>query len=202
MKLCVGLTGGIGCGKSTVSKLFAEHGAGIIDTDVIAHQLTQSHGSCISAINAAFGSEYITKDGGLDRDKMRGLIFSDTIAKQRLELLMHPLIFEQAKLQIQQLQAKPYIILVVPLLLTSPAFLQPVQRILVVDCAEERQVKRVIERSRMNEIEVRAIIAQQTPRVVRLQHADDVINNDFNLGDLVEQVDFLHKFYSIKQNSN
>lgn len=202
MKLCVGLTGGIGCGKSTVSKLFAEHGAGVIDTDVIAHQLTQSHGSCISAIGAAFGSEYITSDGALDRDRMRKLIFSDAIAKQRLELLLHPLILEQAKLQIQQLQAKPYIILVVPLLLTSPAFLQLVQRVLVVDCTEERQVTRVIERNRMNEIEVRAIIAQQTPRVVRIQRADDLINNDSTLDRLAEQVDFLHKFYSRIQNSN
>jgi dephospho-CoA kinase len=202
MKLCVGLTGGIGCGKSTVSKLFAQHGAGIIDTDVIAHQLTQSHGLCISAVAETFGSEYITNKGALDRDKMRKLIYSDTIAKRRLEGILHPQILEQTKVQIQQLQTKPYIILVVPLLLTSSSFQQLVQRVLVVDCPEERQVTRVIERSHMNDIEVRAIIAQQTPRAARLQRADDVINNDSTLDSLAEQVAFMHQFYLTKQNSN
>lgn len=202
MSICIGLTGGIGSGKSTVAMLFAEHGAGIIDTDAIAHRLTQANGKAIPAIRAAFGDEYIADDGALDREKMRGLIFSDAAAKQRLELILHPLILEQAKLQLQQLQVKPYIVLVVPLLPESPAFRQLVQRVLVVDCDENTRVARVIGRSRMDEPEVRAIIARQTPRAERLQLADDVICNDGSLEGLAEQVTALHERYSNEQISN
>ena len=195
-KFVVGLTGGIGCGKSTVADLFAEHGAGIIDTDVIAHRLTQRGGEAIAAILAAFGKDYITDDGALDRAKMRGLIFSDAAAKQRLELILHPLILEQAKAQLQQLQGKPYVIIVVPLLPESPAFRRLVQRLLVVDCDESTQVKRVTGRSRMTAKEVRAIIAQQVPRAECLKLADDVIHNDDGLANLAEQVTDLHGRYS------
>ena len=202
MTLCIGLTGGIGCGKSTVAGLFAEHGAGIIDTDAIAHHLTQSGGDAIAAISAAFGKDYVTVDGELDRAKMRGLIFSDAAAKQRLELILHPLILEQAKQQLRLLQTKPYIIIVVPLLAESPSFRQLVQRVLVVDCDENTQVARVIGRSQMEEAEVRGIIAQQTPRAERLQIADDVIHNDAGMDSLAEQVSVLHERYSARQNSN
>lgn len=201
-RLCIGLTGGIGCGKTTVAGLFAEHGAGIIDTDAIAHRLTQSGGDAIAAIRATFGVGYITAEGSLNRDKMRGLIFSDAAAKHRLELILHPLILEQAKLQLQQLQDKPYIILAVPLLAESPAFRQLVRRILVVDCDEHAQVARVIGRSRMGEAEIRGIIAQQTPRAKLLRIADDVIHNDADLGSLAEQVTVLHVHYSAMQNNN
>jgi dephospho-CoA kinase len=201
MTLCIGLTGGIGCGKSTVAGLFAEHGAGIIDTDAISHYLTQSRGDAIAAIGAAFGREYIMDDGALDREKMRSLIFSNTEAKQRLEKILHPLIFEQAKAQMQQLQNKPYIIVVVPLLPESPAFRKLVQRVLVVDCEESSQVARVIGRSQMDEAEVRDIIAQQTPLAERLQLADDVIHNDAGMDSLAEQVSALHERYSAMQNS-
>jgi dephospho-CoA kinase len=197
---CVGLTGGIGCGKSTVAQLFAEHGAGIIDTDAIAHRLTQSGGDAIAAIRAAFGDDYITAEGSLNRDKMRGLIFSDAAAKKRLELILHPLILEQAKLELRRLQDKPYIILAVPLLPESPAFRQLAQRILVVDCDEHTQIARVIGRSRMGEAEIRGIIAQQTPRAERLRIADDVIHNDAGLDSLAEQVAVLHVHYSAMQN--
>jgi len=201
-RLIVGLTGGIGSGKSTVAKLFAEHGAGIIDTDAIAHYLTQADGEAIAAICAAFGNDYITDDGALDRARMRGLIFSDTAAKQRLERIMHPLIFEQAKLQLWQLQAKLYILVVVPLLPESRTFRQLVQRVLVVDCDENIQVARVIGRNRMSEPEVRSIIAQQTSRAERLQLADDVILNDAGLDNLAGQVAVLHEHYAKMQNSN
>lgn len=196
IKLCIGLTGGIGSGKSTVARLFAEHGAGIVDTDEIAHRLTPANGEAIAAIRAAFGNGYIKDDGALNREKMRGLIFSDAAAKRRLEGVLHPLILEQAKSQLQQLQAKPYIILVVPLLPESPSFLQLVQRVLVVDCNENTQVARVIGRSRINEAEIRAIITRQTPRAERLQLADDVIRNDGSLENLAEQVAVLHEHYS------
>ncbi|MEO8331345.1 MAG: dephospho-CoA kinase [Gallionella sp.] len=192
---CIGLTGGIGCGKSTVAGLFAKLGAGIIDTDMIAHRLTQAEGPAISAIRSAFGNDYIDADGALDREKMRRLIFSDGDAKQRLEKLLHPLILEQAKTQSQQLHTRPYIIIVVPLLPESPAFQRLTQRILVVDCTEDAQLARVIARSRMPEPEVRAIIAQQTPRLKRLELADDVIHNDAGMENLSAQVNYLHESY-------
>jgi len=201
-RLIVGLTGGIGSGKSTVAALFAEHGAGIVDTDIIAHQLTQAGGAAIEALRAAFGNGSLTDDGALDRAKMRGLIFSDAAAKQRLEQILHPLIFEQAKLQLRQLQDKPYILVVVPLLPESRSFRQLVQRVLVVDCDEDTQIARVIARSRMTEEEVRAIIARQTSPAERLRLADDVIRNDATLDSLASQVAVLHERYAKMQNSN
>ena len=202
MSICIGLTGGIGSGKSTVAKLFAEHGAGIIDTDAIAHHLTQADGEAIAAIQAAFGNDYLTGNGALDREKMRGLIFSDAAAKQRLEQILHPLIFEQAKAQLRQLQAKPYILVVVPLLPESRTFRQLAQRVLVVDCDENTQVARVIGRNLLTEDEVRAIIARQTPRAERLLLADDVIHNDTGLDSLAGRVAVLHERYAKMQNNN
>ena len=202
MSLIVGLTGGIGSGKSTVAELFAQQGAGLIDTDVIAHHLTRANGNAIAAIRAAFGKEYITEAGALDRTKMRGLIFLNVAAKQQLERILHPLILEQAKTQLQQLKTKPYIIMVVPLLPESPAFRQLTQRVLVVDCDENTQVARVIARSRMSETEVRNIVAQQTPRAERLQLADDVIHNETARDNLAAQVKVLHAKYLRMQNSN
>ena len=202
MSLIVGLTGGIGCGKSTVANLFAKFGAGIIDTDIIARRLTEAGGEAIAEICADFGDDYISADGALNRAKMRRLIFLDIAAKQRLELTLHPLILEQAKVQLQPLQTRPYIILVVPLLAESPAFRQLVQRILVVDCNADTQVARVTARSQMDAAEVRSIIAQQTPRAERLQLADDIIHNDVGLDSLAEQVAVLHEQYSAMQNNN
>ena len=202
MSRIIGLTGGIGSGKSTVAAMFEGHGAGIIDTDIIAHRLTQAGGEAIAAIRAAFGNDYITDGGALDRAKMRSLIFSDAAAKQRLEQILHPLIFEQAKVQLRQLQSKPYILVVVPLLPESRNFRQLVQRVLVVDCDEAIQIARVIGRSRMTEGEVRAIIARQTMREERLRLADDVIRNDALLESLERQVAVLHERYSNMQNSN
>lgn len=196
MSFVVGLTGGIGSGKSTVASLFAEHGAGIIDTDVIAHRLTQADGAAIAAIRTAFGNDYITDDGKLDRAKMRGLILSDAAAKQRLEKILHPLILEQARAQLQRLQMKPYIIIVVPLLPESPAFRKLVRRVLVVDCDENIQIERVIGSGRMTDAEVRAVIERQTPRAERLQLADDVIHNEAGLENLTGQVAVLHERYS------
>lgn len=196
MSLIVGLTGGIGSGKSTVAGVFAKLGAGIVDTDVIAHRLTQAQGVAISEIRSAFGNEYIRDDGALHRDKMRGLIFSDAAAKQRLELILHPLILEQAKIQLQQLHSEPYNIVIVPLLPESIAFQQLVQRILVVDCAEDTQLARVVGRSQMSAAQVRSIIAQQTPRVERLKLADDVIDNDADMDRLNAQVTTLHQRYA------
>ncbi|MCG6933652.1 MAG: dephospho-CoA kinase [Gallionella sp.] len=201
MVFCVGLTGGIGCGKSTVAELFAGHGAGIIDTDAISRQLTNSGGQAIAAIRAEFGNDYITAEGSLDRIRMRKLIFADADAKRCLEQILHPLILEQARLQLDRLQDRPYVIIVVPLLPESPAFQKLSQRILVVDCGENTQIARVSRRNRMSEAEVRAIIAQQTPRDQRLRIADDVIHNDAGLDSLAERVAALHRNYSSMQSS-
>lgn len=200
-KLCVGLTGGIGCGKSTVADIFKKLGAGIIDTDEIAHHLTQTQGAAIPAIRLTFGSEYINNDGKLNRDKMRELIFSDTTAKQKLETILHPLILEQTKAQLQQLHTMPYIIIVVPLLLESAAFQQLIQRILVVDCDKDTQIARVIARNDMDKFEIENIIVQQTTPAVRLKLADDVIHNDgdTDMDSLTSQVTALHEYY-LKRN--
>ncbi len=199
-KLIVGLTGGIGCGKSTIAAMFAKHGAGIIDTDEIAHRLTQAGGAAIPAIRAAFGVDYVGMDGALDRAKMRALVFSDAAARQKLERLLHPLILEQAKVRLLEMKECPYVIVVVPLLPASPEYRRLTQRVLVVDCDERTQIERVVRRSRLTEAEVRAIIAAQTPRAERLQLADDVILNEGGLDGLAEQVFVLHRRYG--QNSN
>ncbi len=195
MPLYIGLTGGIGCGKSTVAGLFENLGAGIIDTDEIAHVLTRATGKAIPEIRRIFGNEYINNEGALIRKKMRALIFSDTAAKHKLEQLLHPMILDMAKSRSVQLATRPYIIFVVPLLAQSLAFRQLVQRILVVDCNEENQIARVTARSHMSKDEVRAVIAQQTPRSELIDMADDVIRNDTDPAALFAQVDALHRRY-------
>jgi dephospho-CoA kinase len=204
MNLSVGLTGGIGCGKSTVAQLFAARGAVVIDTDEISHQLTQTHGAAIAPIAAAFGHDYISKEGALDRAKMRQFIFADEAARRRLEAILHPLILKQVEARLRQRDDVSYAVIVVPLLLETPAFMQLVQRILVVDCDERVQVARVMQRSQLNEQEVRAIIASQTPRAERVRRADDLIHNDAGLDSLARQVADLHQRYLAlrRQNSN
>jgi len=194
--LVIGLTGGIGSGKSVVARMFAEHGAGVIDTDQISHSLTRSGGDAIKPIQDAFGDEFMSEDGSLDRAKMRNLIFSDASAKLRLEKILHPMIRTLAKTRLAQMQDKPYAIIVVPLLPTSPAFQQMVNRILVVDCDAKTQISRVAERDHVSVQEAQDIISQQTPRDERLRLADDVIRNENDLESLAEQVEALHKRYS------
>jgi len=202
MSLCVGLTGGIGCGKSTVAELFAQHGACIIDTDAISHQLTQPGGGAIKALRDMFGDAYITSDGALDRVKMRNLIFSDPKAKLRLEQLLHPMIFQQAQALLQQQLSCPYTVLIVPLLAVTPDFRKLIQRVLVINCSEKKQIERVTKRSNMNISEVRAIISQQPHHADMLKIADDVIENDGEVLNLHDQVNILHNQYAHSQNGN
>ena len=194
-KFCVGLTGGIGCGKSTVARLFEEQGAVIIDTDAIAHQLTQPGGQAIAAIRSAFGTDYITTTGALDRIRMRQLVFADADARHQLENILHPLILDLCKAQLLAQTCAPYVILMAPLLLECPAFLQLVQRILLVNCTENNQISRVRQRSQLDESEIRAIIALQLPRAESLARADDIIQNDGVCDALNNQVATLHKQY-------
>jgi dephospho-CoA kinase len=193
-KLHIGLTGGIGCGKTTVANLFAERGATLVDTDLIAHAMTAPHGPAMAAIAQTFGAGFIAADGSLDRAAMRALVFTDPAAKQRLEAILHPMI--RAEAERQALAASGlYVIFVVPLLIESGAWRNRVGRILAVDCLETTQVARVMARNGLTEAQVRAIMANQVSRAERLAAADDVIDNDDGMHALLPQVETLHALY-------
>jgi dephospho-CoA kinase len=190
----VGLTGGIGCGKTTVADLFAVRGAAVIDTDQIAHSLTAPHGAAMPALIDEFGPEYATPDGALDRAKMRALVFTDPGARARLEAILHPRIRE-ATAAAALLATGPYVIFVVPLLIESGTWRERVARVLAIDCPEEVQVARVMARNALPEAQVRAIMAAQVTRAQRQAAADDIILNDDGLEALEPQVERLHAFY-------
>lgn len=194
MTFIVGLTGGIGCGKSSASKFYSDLGIDVIDTDVIARELTQSGGSAISMIQETFGNSFITPDGALDRNKMRDLIFSNSAARIKLEKILHPLILEETALQIEQSRS-PYAILVVPLLFETSDYSNIIQRTLVIDCDEPQQLSRTMARSHLSQQAVRTIMATQISRKVRLQKADDIIINDQDIDYLRTQVLRLHHQY-------
>lgn len=194
MPLIIGLTGGIGCGKSCATKFFAAQGTSIIDTDEIAHELTLSEGKAINVIKETFGSEFISKNGSLDRSKMRKLVFSDEASRQKLETILHPLIYHEVIRRVS-LATSAYIIIVIPLLLETAVFQKLVHRILVIDCTEQSQISRTVARSNLSEQEVRAIMTTQIPREERLKQADDIIVNNQDLDYLHKQVEMLHLKY-------
>ncbi len=193
-KFLVGLTGGIGSGKTTVANQFAARGASVIDTDLIAHHLTAPGGAAMDAIRSQFGMEFITPDGALNRAKMRNLVFSEPSAKQALEAILHPLISQETARETAQAQGA-YIIYVVPLLVESGTWKQRVARVLVVDCPEALQVERVMTRNGLTEPQVRAIMATQVSRDVRLAAADDIIENNGEMATLSAEIDRLHRAY-------
>ncbi|GAA4023476.1 dephospho-CoA kinase [Actimicrobium antarcticum] len=190
----VGLTGGIGSGKSTVANLFAERGATLVDTDQIAHQLTAPGGIALGPIVAAFGADSLQTDGAMNRALMRERVFSNPLAKKQLEAILHPLIRSEVDRAAQQAHG-PYTMFVVPLLVESGQWKSRVGRILVVDCAEALQVARVMQRSGLPVQQVHAIMASQVTRAQRCAAADDVILNDTDADALVPQVDRLHALY-------
>lgn len=190
----VGLTGGIGCGKSTVADMFAALGASVIDTDQIAHALTAPHGAAMPALLAEFGEDFATPEGALDRAKMRTLVFSDDTARARLEAILHPRIRE-ATAAAASIATGDYVIFVVPLLIESGTWRERVTRVLAIDCPEELQVARVMTRSGITEAQVRAIMAAQVTREQRRAAADDIIVNDDGLDALRPQVEILHAMY-------
>jgi dephospho-CoA kinase len=189
----VGLTGGIGCGKSTVAGLFAGHGVRIIDTDLISHHLTQADGEAMPAIRAEFGARFIDNLGALDRSRMRELVFAEPTARKRLEAILHPLILAHARQQALVATDAPYSLVVVPLLFESGHYAGWLQRVIAVDCPEALQVARTMQRSGMDEATVRAIMAQQLSRSERLQRADEIIRNEGSLDDLSRQVFDMHQ---------
>lgn len=202
MSYKVGLTGGIGSGKSTVATLFGELGVPVIDTDVISHQLTLPDGAAIPEIRAKFGTEYIDASGALDRAKMRQLVFSDNAARHRLEKILHPRILSQAKI-LAEASPAPYVLLVVPLLFETSAYQDWLNRTVVVDCPEEVQIARAIQREGLNEEIVRAIMAKQLSRAQRLQLANDVIDNAGSLSQLRQQISRLNQnFLRLAERSN
>ncbi|KVU43927.1 dephospho-CoA kinase [Burkholderia ubonensis] len=193
--LAVGLTGGIGSGKTTVADLFAARGASIVDTDLIAHRITAPGGLAMPAIEQAFGPDFVAADGSLDRAKMRALIFSDDAARRRLEAITHPLIRTETDREGREARGA-YVVFVVPLLVESGSWKSRVDRVLVVDCDVETQIARVMRRNRFTREQVEAIIARQATRDARLAAADDVIVNDATTPDaLATQVDALHQRY-------
>lgn len=194
MTFVVGLTGGIGSGKSAAAAEFARLGATLVDTDVIAHELTERGGAAIAPIESFFGAGYIGASGAMDRKKMRERVFSDPAAKTALETLLHPMIRAESARRIAAATG-PYVVHVVPLLVESGDYGDRVDRILVIDAPEETQVKRVSARSRFSEDEVRAIMRTQASRAERLAAADDVIDNGGSLDALQKQVRALHARY-------
>ena len=194
MRFVVGLTGGIGSGKSAAAEEFGRLGATVVDTDAIALELTRAGGAATGQVRNLFGDAYLDAEGAMDRARMRALAFRDPGAKKKLEELLHPMIRAESERRIAAASG-PYVIHVVPLLVESAAYRQRVARVLVVDCPESMQMERVRRRSGLSEDEVRRIIGAQSKREDRLAAADDVIDNSGTLDALRKQVAALHQKY-------
>ena len=193
-KFIIGLTGGIGCGKSSAARIFADQGAAVIDTDEIAHRLTEKGSPALAAIIGQFGSSYLLPDGSLDRAALRQRVFSEADARKKLEALLHPLIKQQAISEMAAAQG-PYLILIVPLFFETGEFRNLVNRVLVVDCEENQQITRTMARSKLSADEVRAIMATQISRAERIKQADDILPNQGNPENLVQLALDLHRRY-------
>lgn len=196
----VALTGGIGSGKSAAAKIFAELGVPVTDVDVISHTLTAANQPLVNDIKANFGSDYITPEGALDRTAMRKLVFTNEVARAKLNALLHPAIYDEALLQLQTNQdylskSAPYQILVVPLLFDSPRYLPHINSILVIDCDESTQIQRVKQRSNLPESDIINIIKAQTSRKKQLTLANEVITNNENVEKLREKILEIHQKY-------
>lgn len=190
----VGLTGGIGSGKSAAAEAFRAHGIVIVDADAIAHELTAADGLAMPAVRAAFGNAVISPSGALDRAAMRQLAFADPAVRQKLEQILHPRIRSICAERCASAQS-PYALLVVPLLVESGQHRERCQRLAVVDCPEEVQIARVMARNNMRRDEVERIMATQASRQQRLAAADDVIDNSGTLAALTPQIEALHDKY-------
>lgn len=194
MSLLVGLTGGIGSGKTTAARHLEALGATVVDTDDLSRALTASGGGAMEAIRGAFGLAYITPEGALDRAAMRRLVFEDPRSRERLEAILHPAIRRAADAAVAAAPG-PYAVLAVPLLFETRGYADRVGRTLAIDCPEALQVARTAQRSGLAEAEVRAIMAAQWPRWRRLQVADDVIWNGGDEAGLAEQCERMHRRY-------
>ena len=193
--LKIGLTGGIGSGKTTVAQLFHQLNVPVIDADEIAHQICQPGQPTLKKIAQSFGREIINLDGSLNRDKLRALVFSKPDKKQQLEAILHPVIYAEINAQVAQLKAA-YCIICIPLLVETQKT-DLMDRILLVDCPVELQIERVKNRNQFSQEQICSIIATQASRTERLAVADDVINNSKSPLYLAEQVKKLHNSYSL-----
>lgn len=193
--IIVGLTGGIGSGKSEVARMFADLGVPVVDTDQIAHELTFSGQPALQEIATALGDDTLNPDGSLNRALLRQRVFADPAMRRRLEAILHPLIRERALQLLTQHPDAPYQILVVPLLFETHGYAGLITRSLAIDCDEAQQIQRAMARSHLSEAEVQAIMAAQLPRSQRLALADDVITNDGSLENLRTQVLGKHEKY-------
>jgi dephospho-CoA kinase len=191
--LTVGLTGGIGSGKSTVANLFASYGTPLIDADVIAHEITTDSQPALKTIIEHFGDHLRLKNGGLDRSTLRTIIFNDTHERKWLEALLHPLIRDRIKQDIAKVSA-PYCLVIIPLLFETSSY-PFIDRILVVDTSEKNQFDRIARRDHADKSQITAILKSQATRVQRLQGANDIILNDGELADLIPQVERFHLLY-------
>jgi dephospho-CoA kinase len=192
-RLVVGLTGGIGSGKSAAADEFAKLGATVVDTDAIAHELTQKGGAAIPEVARIFGQSFV-QDGAMDRKKMRDHVFARPEEKKKLEALLHPLIRDESARRIASASGA-YVVHVVPLLVESPDYRKRVDRVLVVDAPDDARIERVRARSGLSADEVRAIMHAQISRDERLAAADDVIDNGGDRDALRKQVAALHRKY-------
>jgi dephospho-CoA kinase len=193
-KFSVGLTGGIGSGKTAASDWFAAQGVTVIDTDAIAHALTSGGGAAIPAIRREFGDALIQADGAMHRARMRDLAFNDENVRQRLQSILHPLIDDACRKQAEHAGGQ-YLLFVVPLLVESGAWRQRVDRVLVIDAPDQLRIARVMQRSGLSREQVLAIMATQASRQARLDAADDIVVNDRGLTELQSQLAILHQRY-------
>ena len=194
-KLVVGLTGGIGSGKSAAAEEFARLGATVVDTDAIAHELTRAGGAAIPELRRLFGDSSVDASGAMDRSGVRALVFADPEARKKLEALLHPLIRAESERRIASASGI-YVVHVVPLLIESADYRERVDRVLVIDCPEDVQLDRVRLRTALTAQEIRRIVAAQASRERRRAAADDVIENSGTLAALHKQVEALHRKYS------
>jgi dephospho-CoA kinase len=191
----IGLTGGIGSGKTAVSDLLGKLGAGIVDTDLIAHQITTPEGAATPLIKEQFGPEFIDATGALNRSRMRTLVFGNPQARLSLEAITHPLIREETIRQAKHLfqEGAPYLVFVVPLLIESGSWQGLIDHLVVVDCPVETQIERVMQRSNLTRSEVESILKAQASRQDRLAVANTVIKNQGSLANLEDEVKTLHQ---------
>lgn len=191
----VALTGGIGSGKSAAAKVFAELGLPIVDLDVIAHEVTSAGAPAVAIIAQTFGSAYVTETGALDRAKMRELVFSNHTAREKLNTILHPIIYQQAVKQLSHPSDAPYRVLVIPLLAETPHYRPHIDHVVLIDCDEATQVQRIIGRNHVTEVQAKQMLAAQATREQRMAIANTIMLNEGNLQDLHEKIMDFHKNY-------
>lgn len=194
MKYIIGLTGLIGSGKSEVTSIFRDLCVDAIDTDIIAHQITSTNGIAIKELESTFGGEFITQNRELNRSLMRELIFSDSEKRHKLENILYPMIFDEAQKQVN-ISSKSYLIVVVPLLFKSIKYMNLIHRSIYVDCKEDILIKRVCNRSKISENDVRNILNTQMSASLQLKLCDDIINNNGDISSLRKQIIKLNNHY-------